>query len=64
MLYIHGGAFLMGAGSEEAYRGLALAAYRDVIVVTFNYRLGVLGFLSTGSYPQPVPTEENMLFII
>ncbi|XP_038050539.1 cholinesterase 1-like isoform X2 [Patiria miniata] len=53
MLFIHGGAFLVGSGSEETYNGISLAAYRDVIVVTFNYRLGVFGFLSTGDGELP-----------
>ncbi|XP_038073378.1 cholinesterase 1-like [Patiria miniata] len=48
MLFIHGGAFLVGSGSMEGISGLPLAAYHDVIVVNFNYRLGPFGFLSTG----------------
>ncbi|XP_022100335.1 cholinesterase 2-like [Acanthaster planci] len=53
MLYIHGGAFISGSGSMETYNGVALAAYHDVIVVNFNYRLGVFGFLSTGDNELP-----------
>lgn len=45
MVFVHGGAFLTGSGSSVMYRGDQLAR-RDVVVVTFNYRLGVLGFLA------------------
>ena len=43
LVFIHGGAFVDGAGSE--YNGTHLAALTNAIVVTLNYRLGVLGFL-------------------
>src|SRR4051812_20433483 len=44
MVWIHGGAFVTGAGSFALYEGHRLAARGDVVVVTVNYRLGVLGF--------------------
>jgi para-nitrobenzyl esterase len=44
MVWIHGGGFAIGAGSEPLYDGSALAS-RDVVVVTINYRLGAPGFL-------------------
>ena len=44
MLWIHGGAFLQGAGSVPLYSGASLAARGDVVVVTLNYRVGALGF--------------------
>uniref|UniRef100_I3KBP8 Carboxylic ester hydrolase n=1 Tax=Oreochromis niloticus TaxID=8128 RepID=I3KBP8_ORENI len=46
MVWIHGGGFAMGSASF--YDGSALAAYQDVVVVQIQYRLGLLGFLSTG----------------
>ncbi|KAL7403114.1 hypothetical protein ABVT39_024665 [Epinephelus coioides] len=46
MVWIHGGGFSMGSAS--IYDGSALAAYQDVVVVLIQYRLGLLGFLSTG----------------
>ena len=45
MVWIHGGAFVIGAGSQSLYDGHALAA-RGAVVVTFNYRLGALGFFA------------------
>ncbi|XP_020786784.2 cocaine esterase-like [Boleophthalmus pectinirostris] len=46
MVWIHGGGFTHGAASS--YDGSALSAYEDVVVVMIQYRLGLLGFLSTG----------------
>ncbi|XP_071359110.1 cocaine esterase [Trachinotus anak] len=46
MVWIHGGGFTLGSAS--IYDGSALAAFQDVVVVSIQYRLGVLGFLSTG----------------
>lgn len=45
MVWIHGGAFLLGSGSEAAYDGTSLAQ-DGVILVSINYRLGVLGFFA------------------
>jgi para-nitrobenzyl esterase len=42
MVWIHGGCFVSGSGSE--YLGSDLVT-EDVIVVTINYRLGVFGFM-------------------
>ncbi|XP_044289903.1 cocaine esterase isoform X2 [Varanus komodoensis] len=46
MVWIHGGEFIFGAASR--FDGSALAAYEDVVVVIIQYRLGILGFFSTG----------------
>ena len=45
MVWIHGGAFTIGSGSQALYDGSVLARRGDVVVVTANYRLGPLGFL-------------------
>ena len=45
MVWIHGGGFTIGSGSEPYYAGATLADRGDVVVVTINYRLGALGFL-------------------
>ncbi|MGW7340255.1 carboxylesterase/lipase family protein [Streptomyces sp. NPDC054808] len=44
LVYVHGGGWQAGAGSMPAYDGTRLAERGDLVVVTFNYRLGVLGF--------------------
>ncbi|XP_060577077.1 neuroligin-4, Y-linked-like isoform X3 [Ruditapes philippinarum] len=46
MIFIHGESYEVGTGN--AYDGSVLASYGGVIVITVNYRLGVLGFLRTG----------------
>jgi para-nitrobenzyl esterase len=45
MVWIHGGRFNQGSGSNPMYSGTALAKRTGVVVVTINYRLGPLGFL-------------------
>ncbi len=56
MVFIHGGNFDQGSGNfgmttGNLYDGTYLAAAGKVIMVTFNYRLGALGFLAhDGSY--------------
>jgi para-nitrobenzyl esterase len=59
LVWIHGGAFLMGAGSALAYSGAALARRGDVVVVTVNYRLGALGFLSLGDVAPGAGFDSN-----
>lgn len=44
MVWIHGGAFVMGSGAFPFYSGAKLAS-EGVVVVTINYRLGPFGFL-------------------
>uniref|UniRef100_A0A8C4F938 Carboxylic ester hydrolase n=1 Tax=Dicentrarchus labrax TaxID=13489 RepID=A0A8C4F938_DICLA len=51
MVWIHGGGF--GMGSASMFDGSALAAYQDVVVVLIQYRLGLLGFLSTADEHMP-----------
>ncbi|KAK2545839.1 Ces1l1 [Columba livia] len=50
-VWIHGGALVCGAGSS--YDGSALAAFDNVVVVTIQYRLGILGYFSTGDKHAP-----------
>uniref|UniRef100_A0A4Q8K0S9 U99-Liphistoxin-Lsp1a_1 n=1 Tax=Liphistius sp. SGP-2016 TaxID=1905180 RepID=A0A4Q8K0S9_9ARAC len=51
MIYIHGGNWDHGAAN--IFPGHMLAASQEVIVVTFNYRLGHLGFLATADSASP-----------
>jgi carboxylesterase type B len=50
IVWIHGGGYYWGAGS---YSGPTYLLDQDVILVTLNYRLGALGFLSTGDSASP-----------
>lgn len=49
MVWIHGGAFVLGDGTPLLYGPDRYLDY-DVIIVTINYRLGPLGFMSMGEY--------------
>lgn len=53
MVWLHGGSNRVGSGSEPGYDGTALA-HNGVIVVTINYRLGILGF-----FAHPELTAES-----
>jgi len=53
MVWIHGGSFTTGAGSLRMYEGKNLAK-NGVVIVTINYRLGPLGFLS-----HPLLSKES-----
>jgi len=48
MVFIPGGAFVVGSASEPIYDGSHLAARGDAVVVSLNYRLGMLGWLELG----------------
>jgi para-nitrobenzyl esterase len=48
MVWLHGGGFGVGSGSAAAFEGSALARRGDVVVVTINHRLNVLGYLFLG----------------
>jgi para-nitrobenzyl esterase len=46
MVWIHGGRYVAGAGGVPLYDGQALSQL-GLVVVSLNYRLGILGFLAT-----------------
>lgn len=46
MVWIHGGAYSGGTGNTPIYWGDRLAEQGEVVVVTFNYRVGAFGFLA------------------
>jgi para-nitrobenzyl esterase len=60
MVWIHGGALVAGSSKEPLYDGARLAA-EGVVVVSINYRLGVLGFLAHPdlSAESPVGVSGN-----
>jgi para-nitrobenzyl esterase len=60
MVWIHGGSFRAGGGSEPRYDGTALAS-RNVVVVTVNYRLGALGFLHVPGADGDLAANWGML---
>nr|XP_029724774.1 neuroligin-4, X-linked-like [Aedes albopictus] len=56
--YIHGEAYDWGSGNP--YDGSVLASYGHVIVVTVNFRLGILGFLKTRASASPGGSGGNL----
>ncbi|XP_068214039.1 neuroligin-4, X-linked-like [Palaemon carinicauda] len=57
VVFIHGESFEWG--SSSLYDGSVLAALGKVIVVTLNYRLGILGFYNANTDPLSRPTVAN-----
>lgn len=51
MVWIHGGGFAAGAGSEPRYTNSALVT-KGIVLVTINYRLNVFGFLASEDLMQ------------
>jgi len=58
LLYIYGGGFVGGDGSELRYDGESLAR-RGIVVVTLNYRLGVFGFLAHPGLTRESPHHAS-----
>jgi len=56
MVWIHGGAFVAGSGSGPGTSGVQFAK-QGVILVTFNYRLGRLGFFAFPALSREHPEE-------
>ena len=54
MVFLHGGGFTYGSAGVPLYDGAALAR-RGVVVVTLNYRLGVLGFFAHPALTREAP---------
>ncbi|WP_169711738.1 carboxylesterase/lipase family protein [Henriciella litoralis] len=51
MVWLHGGGFINGNGSSTVYEGTRLANRGDVVVVTINHRLNMMGYLYLGDLP-------------
>ncbi|XP_047036397.1 cholinesterase 1-like isoform X1 [Helicoverpa zea] len=51
IIYVHGGGFIIGYG--DMMRALHFMETKDMIVVTFNYRLSIHGFLCLGTEDVP-----------
>lgn len=64
MVWIHGGAYLMGANSDAMYDGARLAAAAGVVLVSINYRLGALGFLHLADLLGPGYADSSNLALL
>ena len=52
MVWIHGGAYVVGSGSQASYSGANLVQKQsDIIMLTINYRLNMYGFMDFSSVP-------------
>ncbi|HSZ34363.1 MAG TPA: carboxylesterase family protein [Puia sp.] len=58
MVWIHGGAFVFGSGSQPDFSGVQFAK-QGVILVTINYRLGRLGFFAFPALSKEHPEEPK-----
>lgn len=60
MVWLHGGGYAAGSGQElPGYDGANLAAKGDVVVVTLNHRLNVLGFLDLSDFGEKYAGSGN-----
>lgn len=60
MFWIHGGGYTAGSSQElPSYHGENLAKSGDVVVVSINHRLNVLGFLDLSAYGEAYATSAN-----
>ena len=60
MVWLHGGGYSAGSGQElPSYDGRNLAEKGDVVVVTLNHRLNVLGFLDLSAYGEKYAHSGN-----
>ena len=61
MVWLHGGGYSAGSGQElPSYDGRNLAEKGDVVVVTLNHRLNVLGFLDLSAYGEKYVASGNV----
>ena len=61
LVFVHGGAFVLGSGSTPLYSGARLSERGDVVVVTLNYRLGALGSLALRDVlPDGADSDTNL----
>lgn len=53
MFFLHGGGFLFGNGTDDSAHGPDYLIHKKVVIVSINYRLGILGFLSLNLKEAP-----------
>ncbi|CAH1954891.1 unnamed protein product [Acanthoscelides obtectus] len=60
MVFIHGGGFVSGSSRPDLIYGPEFLMTEDIVLVTINYRLGILGFLSLTDRSLNVPGNAGM----
>jgi para-nitrobenzyl esterase len=60
LMWIHGGGYTSGSDNElRMYDGESLSRRGDVVMVSVNHRLGVLGFLDLADYGEKYASSSN-----
>lgn len=61
MVWLHGGGYSAGSGQElPAYDGTNLCEKGDVVIVSLNHRLNVLGFLDLSAFGEKYAQSGNV----
>jgi para-nitrobenzyl esterase len=61
MVWVHGGAYVLGSSAQTLYDGATLAAGGEAVIVTVNYRLGAFGFLDLSAFDSDAVTFDTNL---
>lgn len=64
MVWVHGGAYILGSSAQPLYHGRALAGSGDAVIVTVNYRLGALGFLDLSAFGESFSTNLGLRDVV
>lgn len=59
IVFVHGGSNITGYTADPIYDGAALARTANAVVVTLNYRLGVLGFMNLPQLKAGLDSAED-----
>ncbi|WP_379162155.1 carboxylesterase/lipase family protein [Paenibacillus sp. sgz5001063] len=61
MVWIHGGTFVTGSGSQPMFDGARMARNGKVVLVTVNYRLGPFGFVHMSPFGNGLASNAGLL---
>jgi para-nitrobenzyl esterase len=60
MVWVHGGAYILGSSAQPLYDGGVLAGGSEAVIVTINYRMGALGFLDLSTFGDGFATNLGL----
>lgn len=60
MVWVHGGAYILGSSAQPLYHGRVLARGGEAVIVTLNYRLGAFGFLDLSAFGDGFDTNVGL----
>jgi len=60
LVYIHGGGYNNGSGSDPLYDGTRLCRRGDVVTITLNHRLNLFGYLHLGEFDARFAASGNI----